>query len=378
MDRVLIVAGEKSGETYGAAVVRRFCEQRPGSSFFGVGGTKMAAEGVEILFPMEDLAVIGIFEILRELPRIRRIFSRLQDEVRNRRPAAAVLIDSPDFNLRLAKKLHALGVPVLYYISPTVWAWRPGRLKKIKRTVAKMCLIFPFEEKIYAAAGIPARFVGHPLLERVRTVMTRSEFFETYRLEPKKKFIVLLPGSRKSEIRFHMPTLAEAVRCLARQVPAQFGLVLAEDLDPAVVKGFLPPGGPRIDIFRREAYEAIAAADLALSACGTANLEAALLGTPLIAFYRISPLTYAAGKRFVKTPLYSIVNILARERLVPELIQRDFTAENLVREATTLLEQADLRNRMKERFRDIRAGLGTETASENVARELALLMDRDR
>jgi lipid-A-disaccharide synthase len=377
-DAVLIIAGEKSGETYGAAVVRRFLDRHPETSFFGIGGTNMAEAGVEVLFPMEDLAVIGVFEILGDLPRIGRIFSRLRNEVRLRRPAAALLIDSPDFNLRLAKRLRALGVPVLYYVSPTVWAWRPGRLKKIRKYVAKMCLIFPFEETIYAEAHIPARFVGHPLLERVRATRTRDQFFETHRFDSGKKFVALLPGSRKGEIRFHLPTLVEAVRRLDRLVPAQFGLILAEDLDPSLVEKALPAGGPPIAVLRGEPYEALAAADLALSSCGTANLEAALLGTPLVAFYRLSSLTYAAGKRFVTTPFYSIVNILARERLVPELIQNKFTPDNLVREARALLEEAALRERMKKGFNEIRTRLGTSPASENVAHELAVLMGLDR
>ncbi len=181
---LLIVAGEKSGENYGASVVRRFRERNPEVSFFGIGGTKMAAEGVDILFPMEDLAVVGVFEIFSQLPRIRKIFFRIQDEIKARRPAAAVLIDSPDFNLRLAKRLHKLQVPVLYYISPTVWAWRRGRLKTIKKNVSQMCLIFPFEEDIYKKEGIPARFVGHPLLERVHTAFGKEEFIERYGLDP--------------------------------------------------------------------------------------------------------------------------------------------------------------------------------------------------
>ncbi|MCX6562748.1 MAG: lipid-A-disaccharide synthase [Candidatus Aminicenantes bacterium] len=375
-DSLLIIAGEKSGENYGADVVRRFRALRPEIRFFGIGGTKMAAEGVDILVSMDALAVVGLFEVVSHLPRIRRIFNRIRSEVEIRRPAAAILIDSPDFNLRLAKKLHRLGVPVLYYIGPTVWAWRKGRLKTVKKYVRKMCLIFPFEEDIYRTAGVPARFVGHPLLERVRVAFGRDEFLSKYGLDPDKKLIVILPGSRRSEIRFHMPVLAEALERIRREVPSQFVFILAEDLDPGILEPLLPPGAPDIKILGENAYEAMAAADLVLSACGTANLETALLETPLVAFYRLSTLTYRAGVKLVKVKDYSIVNILAGERIVPELIQRDFTADNLVREAKTILGSADLRSAMKARFRRIKSLLGRDSASANVALELNALIRR--
>lgn len=375
-DSLLIIAGEKSGENYGAAVVRRFKALHPEIGFFGIGGTKMAAEGVDILVSMDALAVVGLFEVVSHLPRIRRIFNRIRSEIESRRPAAAVLIDSPDFNLRLAKKLHRLGVPVLYYIGPTVWAWRKGRLKTVKKYVREMCLIFPFEEDIYRTAGVPARFVGHPLLERVRVAFGRDEFLSKNGLDPDKKLIVILPGSRRSEIRFHMPVLAEALVRIRKEVPSQFVFILAEDLDPGILEPWLPPGAPDIKILGENGYEAMAAADLVLSACGTANLETALLETPLVAFYRLSTLTYRAGVKLVKVKDYSIVNILAGERIVPELIQRDFTADNLVREAKTILGSEDLRSAMKARFRRIKSLLGREAASANVALELDALIRR--
>lgn len=375
-DSLLIIAGEKSGETYGAEVVRRFRAIHPGIRFFGIGGTKMAAEGVDILVPMDALAVVGLFEVVSHLPRIRRIFNRIRREVETRRPAAAVLIDSPDFNLRLAKKLHRLGVPVLYYIGPTVWAWRKGRLKTVKKYVREMCLIFPFEEDIYRKAGVPARFVGHPLLERVRAVFGRDEFLSRNGMDPDKKLIVIMPGSRRSEIRFHMPVLVEALKKIRQEIPAQFVFVLAENLDPGILQTRLPRDVPDIKILGENAYEAMAAADLVLSACGTANLETALLETPLIAFYRLSSLTYKAGVKLVKVKDYSIVNILAGKRIVAELIQRDFTADNLVREAKTILGSEDIRSAMKDEFRRIKSLLGRDSASANVAGELDALIRR--
>jgi lipid-A-disaccharide synthase len=374
MATALIIAGEKSGENYGAAVVRRIKEINPAITFFGIGGKNMEAAGVDILFPMESLAVVGIAEVIGQLPRIRKIFGKIRREVRSRMPAAALLIDSPDFNLRLAKRLWKLDVPVLYYISPTVWAWRAGRLKIIRRYVRKMLLIFPFEEAIYRKARISSRFVGHPLLERVRTAFGRENFCRRYGLDPEKKIIALLPGSRRSEIRYHLPVLVEAVKKLRRDRPVQFVLIRSEDLDPDFLQHFIPQDLKDLKVIGENAYEALAAADLALSACGTANLEAALLGTPLVAFYRLSPLTYFAGVKLVKIKLYSIVNILAGEDIIPELIQRDFTADNLVREAKRVLESQELRSAMKSRFAKIRAELGQEPASKNVADELARLI----
>jgi lipid-A-disaccharide synthase len=371
---ILIIAGEKSGENYGAAVVRELRDFRPEASFFGIGGKNMAEAGVEIIVPMKALAVMGLAEIVTELPRLRGIFRQILAEVKTRRPAAAILIDSPDFNLRLAKRLKRAGVPVLYYISPTVWAWRKGRLRTIKAAVRKMLLIFPFEQKIYENAGIPHRYVGHPLIERVRTAFGRETFCAKHGFDPARPLITLLPGSRKGEIIRHMTTLREAASVLEAERRAQFVLLQAEDLDPALLPELLAGPGPDIHLLQEDGYEAVAASDAVLSACGTANLEAALLGTPLVAFYKISPLTYAVGRPFVRIRDYSIVNILAGRRIIPELIQKEMTAAALVRETLRILDDALARREMKEAFAAIRSSLGTERASENAARELAALL----
>ncbi|MGB8952431.1 MAG: lipid-A-disaccharide synthase [Candidatus Aminicenantales bacterium] len=371
---LFIVAGEKSGENYGANLVRQFKKRWPSSRFFGIGGSGMEAEGVEILFPMEDLAVVGVVEILSHLPRIRRIYHQLIGEVKRRKPSAAVLIDSPDFNLRLAKRLKKISVPVLYYISPTVWAWRPGRLKTIKKNVAKMLLIFPFEEGLYREKEIPARYIGHPLLERIHVTLDKEAFAQKYGLDPQKKIITLLPGSRRSEIRFHMPVLVRAVEKLHRALPCQFLLVLAGNPDSDFLNKTIPPGLNDFKILTEDGYAAMASSDLILSACGTANLEAALLGTPFISFYRISPLTYYAGVRLVKISHFSIVNILAGTKIIPELIQRRFTAENVFQEARTILNSKQIQDEMKSNLGRIRALLGEAHASENAAQELDRLI----
>lgn len=375
MKPILIVAGESSGERYGAGLVREFHKLRPEAAFFGIGGRLMAEEGVEILFSVNELSLMGVFEVLSHIPRVRGILRRLGREAAERDIAAAVLIDSPDFNLRLAAKLRKAGVPVLYYISPTVWAWRAGRLKSIRKAVSKMMLIFPFEEKIYETAGIPATFVGHPLLERIGTKADRNEFISHYKLDPGRKLIAILPGSRRSELRFHGPVLAEAMDRIRRLIPVQFILLQAENLGRDELEKAFPGGLGGMTVIEQDAYDAMAAADLAMAACGTATLEAALLGTPVLSFYRISPLTYFAGRPLVRIGHYCIVNILAGKTVIPELIQRDFTSENLTREAIKILSSEEVRAGMKADFRRIRHDLGVRRASENAAHELDRLIN---
>jgi len=370
MKSVLIVTGESSGDLYGADLVREFRRRHTDINFFGVGGQRLAEEGVEICSSIKELSAVGIFEVIARLPQIRRVFTRLEKEIQARNPAAAVLIDSPDFNLRLAKKLHKAGIPVLYYISPTVWAWRKGRLKVIREVVTRMCLIFPFEKELYAASGIPAVFVGHPLRDRVRTSLNRDEFLAKYSLPREGPLVALLPGSRMTEIKNHLPVLIAAARELKAEFPVHFLLVLAENIDKDSIQRYLPAGEKEIHVLTADRYDAIAQADLVLAACGTANLEAALLGTPLVAFYRLSPLTYYPFRRLVRIRAYSIVNILAAKAVVPELIQGRFSSSRLAREARKLLFSAEKRAMMKEEFRRVAAGLGQEKASSSVAREL--------
>lgn len=375
---VLIIAGENSGEKYGAGLVHQFKKINPSFTFFGIGGKQMSAEGVEIISPMEELAVVGAIEIISHLPRIKRIFTRIKGETLIRKPAASVLIDSPDFNIRIAKKLKKLSIPVLYYISPTVWAWREARLKTIKKTVDKMLLIFPFEKKIYESWQIPAVYVGHPLKERVKISFTKEEFFSKHRLDPEKKLIAVLPGSRKSEIKYHLPVVVKAMQRILQEYSVQFVLVLAENLGINMISKHIPPDHDHLKIITEDNYEAIASSDVVLSSCGTANLEAALLETPTISFYRLSPLTYYAGVRFIRIANYSIVNILAGEKIIPELIQKHFTPENIYRETKKILDSAEIRSEMISRFKKIKSMLGTKKASQNAARELEKLISQTK
>ena len=377
MDSILIIAGENSGEKYGANLVNQFKQDYPRSQFkfWGIGGQEMEAAGVKLHFSVKDLAVVGIFEIISHLPRLKRIMQHIAHTAKDIRPRAAVLIDSPDFNLRLARKLKRLSIPVLYYVSPTVWAWRKNRLRSIKKYVTKMMLIFPFEEQIYADRKIPAVYIGHPLLEKLHTSLTKKKFFQKYELNPHKKLIALLPGSRQIEIRNHMPALIKAVEEIRTGYTCQFLLLCAENLSVSFLKNYIPPGVGNIKILHSDHYDALAASDLALSACGTANLEAALLETPVIAFYKVSNLSYAIGIRFVKIKYYSIVNILAGTPIIPELIQKNFTAKNLSRQVSRLLGSPALQTEMINKFKEIRSSLGEKKASAHAAGELGRLLD---
>jgi len=375
MTSILIVAGEQSGERYGAGLMREFKLLRPSTRFFGIGGSGMAEEGADLIFSIKDLALVGVFEIIAHIPRLFGILRRLEMETRSRRPAAAVLIDSPDFNLRLARRLKRLGIPILYYVSPTVWAWRRSRLRSIRRLIHRMLLIFPFEEKIYSDSGIPATFVGHPLLDRIPDRTDKATARRRHGLDPTRPLIALLPGSRPSEIRFHMPILMAAAQDLILRRDVECALILADNLDQGMVVDRIPPEiRSRVRLISKDGIAVLAAADAALSACGTANLEAALLEIPVAAFYRISPLTYALGMRMVRIRRYSIVNILAGRDLIPELIQRNFTPARLNREAEALLDSKSRREDMIKGFREIRRALGSRRASKESARQLERLL----
>lgn len=375
MDSILIIAGESSGEKYGADLVHQFKKINPSAQFIGIGGKQMVKEGVQILYSVNDLAVVGGIEIISQLPHIWKIMNGLKKKIKEKKPLAAVLIDSPDFNLRLAKTLKKLSIPVLYYISPTVWAWRKSRLKSIKKTVSQMMLIFPFEEEIYHEHNIPAVYIGHPLQEKIRVSLSPKEFYQKYGLDSHEKLITILPGSRKSEIKYHMPILIKAAEKIRNKYHAQFIALAAENLDVDFLTSFIPSSFlANITILTEDSYNAMAFSDIVLSACGTANLEAALLGTPVISFYRLSPLSYFFGVKFIKIKNYSIVNILSGKKIIPELIQRNFTPENIFLETKNILESKKIRSEMVAQLKTIRNILGAKIASQNAAQELEKLI----
>jgi lipid-A-disaccharide synthase len=365
--RLLISCGEPSGELYGSELVRHLRHGVAGLEVFGLGGDRLEAQGAGLVAHVRELAVVGLIEVVRHLRRFRQIFHELLDEVDRRRPDLAVLVDYPDFNLRLASELHRRRIPVIYYVSPQVWAWRPGRLRSMKTWVRHALVIFPFEEAVYRDAGIPVTFVGHPLVDLVRPAPDSRSFLESTGLRPERPLVGLLPGSRPQEVAHNLPPLEAAVSELARRRPdLQFVLAAAPSLDVAGLERRLRSSPVRV--VPNAAHEVLSAATVAIVASGTATVEAALLGTPMVVVYRLSPLTYALGRPFVKVSRFAMANLIAGRSVVPELIQGDFTPTRVVAETSRLLDDPVLRDRMRSGLREVRERLGAPGASARAAR----------
>jgi lipid-A-disaccharide synthase len=327
----------------------------PGLEGFGLGGDRLEAQGLRLVAHVRDLAVVGLLEVLSHLRRLKTVFRQLLMEVDRDRPDVAVLVDYPDFNLRLARELRRRGVPVVYYVSPQVWAWRKGRLRTIRETVARMLVIFPFEESLYREAGVPVTFVGHPLVDLVRPTPDPSS---------------LLPGSRPKEVAYNLPPLAAAVPLIRAARPdAQFLLALAPSLEPRVVEG--PLWGLDVPVVKDQTAAVLSSASLALVASGTATVETALFGTPMVVVYRVSPLTYALGRRFLQVPHFAMVNLIAGRRVVPELEQRHFTPERVADEALRLLSEPGAADEMRQELARVRGLLGGPGASGRAADAVA-------
>jgi len=373
MPRLLVSSGEASGELYGAELVRHVRALTGPLEVFGLGGDRLAAEGTTLVAHVRDLAVVGLLEVVSHLPRLRGIFSSLLREVERRPPDLAVLIDYPDFNLRLARELRKRGVRVVYYVSPQVWAWRRGRIRTIRETAEKMLVIFPFEEDLYREAGVPVSFVGHPLVEHVRPAADPAAFVREIGFDPARPVVAVLPGSRPKEVRHILPGLAGAIGILAARHPGlQFVVAQAPALDASLYAAVA--SRPDVRLVRGRAHEALSAASVGLVASGTATVEAAILGTPMVVVYRLSPLTYALGKPLVRVPHYAMANLIAGRRIVPELVQADFTPERVAEEAGALLTDAALRERVRADLAEVRRRLGGPGASARAAAEIGALL----
>ena len=366
LPRLLISCGEPSGDLYGAELLRHLRLDQPGLAAFGVGGDRLADQGVSLTAHVRDLAVVGILEVIRHIPTIRRSFSRVVAELDRQRPDAAVLVDYPDFNLRLAQELRQRAVPIIYYVSPQVWAWKRGRIRTIRDTVSRMVVIFPFEKALYEAASVPVTYVGHPLVDLVHPAPDRHAFLTGLRLDPARPVIALLPGSRTTEVANNLPPLIEAAGLVLRSRPeVQFVLAAAPLLDAATLRARC--SGVPIRVVANETHAVVGAADVALVASGTATVETALLGTPMVVVYRVAPITYALGRRFVRVAHFAMVNLIAEREVVPELIQSDFTASRVAEEALSLLTDPRRAERMREDLADVRRRLGAPGASARAA-----------
>lgn len=345
----LVSAGEASGDLYASGVVERLSAIFPSADFYGCAGPKLVAAGVTPVLHSADLAVVGLAEVVRHLPRIYGQYRKLIHFAEQHRPDAALLTDSPDFHLRLARHLKRLNVPVFYLVAPQAWAWRPGRVKIIREFVDKLFCLFPFEEAWFRQRGVDATYIGHPLATMVRPKSSRDEFFELHRLDPSTRLIALLPGSRVGEARRHLPILLDSVAVLRRRFALSVVLATPQGFraGEALSKYRERMEALSIKVIENEAWDCIGHADLALAASGTVTIEAAVLGTPMVTFYKVNPLTWYGGRHLVKVPFLSMVNLIAEREIVPELIQRDMTPAHIVTAAEKLLTSDSAADRMR-------------------------------
>src|SRR5438876_8759261 len=372
-----MVAGEASGDMYGAEVARCLFRKFTDCEIYGLGGQRMRSAGVELEGDISKTAVVGPFEMVSSLGILYGVFRRIAERIEAEPPTAAILIDFPDFNLRLAKRVKDAGAPVIYYISPQVWAWREGRVKQIRRLVDKMLVIFPFEEEMYRKAGVDAEFVGHPLMDMVRATKSKEEFCADYQLDPRKAIVALLPGSRRKEVRFILPTLCEAAALIAAQKPeTQFVLPIAAGLNRSLLEDIVR--SRNITIVSNDTYNAIRYARAAIVASGTATLETALLGTPEVIVYRISRATWLLGKFLLKVRLFGIVNIILGEEVVPELFQDKMTPEEVSKITLALMDDVWLQSRIRGNYEKLRRQLGEGNVAERVAEEISSAINSER
>jgi lipid-A-disaccharide synthase len=380
MPTIFISAGEASGELYGAQLASLLRQKVPQAELIGMGGERMRAAGVNCIVRAEDMAVMGFTEVVEHLPRIYGEFRKLKRAIRERRPQVAVLIDFPDFHFRLFREFHRLGIPVIYFVSPQLWAWKKHRIKLVQKYVRRMLVIFPFEEQFYRDRGVNAEFIGHPLAELPAPSVSREDFARVNSLDPAKTWIALLPGSRMREIRDHLPTIIDAARLLAEGNPSQhfeFLVPLAPTLHTdqrTQVASLIAAHSDQLTVRLISALQSTGAegaaspsagalhhARASVVASGTATVEAALIGSPFVVVYRVSPLTYAIAKRVVTVAHVAMANLIAGQRAVPELIQHDFTAQNIVQHLQPLLPDGPARESMIQGLKAVRKALEPHT-----------------
>ncbi len=374
--KILVSAGEASGDVYASKLVEAIRGRLPDAEFFGCTGPRMRAAGVRTIVDAASLAVVGLFEVVSHVPRIYKEFRSLVRAAESERPDLAILTDSPDFNLRVARRLNRLGIPVFYLVAPQVWAWRRGRLPGMRRSLQHLLCIFPFEEQFFRSHGISATYIGHPLAHFVRPELTRNEFRRRHGLNGAEPVIALLPGSRHGEVSRHLPALLDAAARIAHARPVRFLLAL-----PAGRFVQLPEltyfternSAVSIQVIEGATWDVLAWSDLALSASGTVTVEATLLGTPMVVFYRVSKLSWLAGKFLVHVPFYSMPNLIAGQAVVPELMQNEMSGERLAAEALRLLDDEAARAAMRRDLASVAARLAT--GEDPMARAAVIVED---
>jgi lipid-A-disaccharide synthase len=362
---LLISAGEASGDMYAARLATAL-QARADVRLFGMGGPLMRAAGVETVVDSADVALVGLLEVVRKMPALNRAWRTLLRETRRRRPALAILTDFPGFHLHLSRALKGMGLRNVYFVCPQFWAWRPRRVNLVRRRFVRGLCIFPFEVDFFTKAGVPVDWIGHPLVEQVHASMTREEFAARHGLNAAQPIVALLPGSRAGEMAQHLPVLVEAAARMRKAGPRQFVLGAAPGLLEEHIKPHLREGVP-IRVVENATYDVMAAADVAIVSSGTATVEAALLGVPMVVIYRVAPLTAWIARRLVRTPFFAMVNLIAERRIVPELIQDDFTPERVAGEAEALLNSPPAREQMRRDLALVRERLGPPGAIDRAA-----------
>jgi lipid-A-disaccharide synthase len=354
--RILISAGEASGEMYGAQLIEALHRFEPSIEFFGVGGERMRSAGCDTVVDAKDLAVVGISEIVSRLPKILGCYRHLISEADKRKPDLAIVIDSPAFNWRVARQMHKRGIPIVYYVCPQFWAWRQGRVKLLRKYITKALVIFPFEEKFYRDRGVDATFVGHPLADLPRPSQSRERYAAENGLDATRPWVTLMPGSRMKEVRMNLPTILEAAAKLGSS--NQYLLPIAPTIDKRFLETLMIP---RLRVhYVPDARPALYHSRGGIIASGTATVEAAMMGTPFVMVYRVSRATYLLGKPRIKVSHFAMVNLIAGEEIVPELVQQNFTAEKVVARLNEVLPYGPARDKMIEGFARVKAKLQGE------------------
>src|SRR5579862_1676895 len=370
---LLISAGEASGDMYAARLATAL-RARADVRLFGMGGPHMREAGVDIVVDSADVALVGLLEVVHKMPALNRAWRRLLAETRRRKPALAILTDFPGFHLHLSRALKHKGVRNVYFVCPQFWAWRPRRVNLVRRRFERGLCIFPFEVDFYRRHGVQVDWIGHPLVDQVHATTSRAEFAQQHNLNAAKPIVALLPGSRAGELAQHMPILMEAAAKLHASAPErQFALALASGLAPAQVNPYLRANLP-ICIVSGSTYDVLAAADVAVVSSGTATVEAALIGAPLVVIYRVAPLTAWIARRLVRTPYFAMVNLIAGKRIVPELIQDNLTPERVAEEVERLLNSSNARDVMRRELAQVRERLGPPGAIDRAADIIATMV----
>ena len=373
--QILVVAGEASGDAHAAELVAALKAHRPDLTFFGMGGSRLAAQGVELLYGAHEVNVMGITEVLPKIPRILQVMGGLARAAAERRPVCAILVDIPDFNLRLAARLKKLGIPVAYYVSPMIWAWRRGRVKTIAKLVDRMLCILPFEEDFYREAGVAARYVGSPVVEQMPSPASAATFRQKLGLPVETPTLALLPGSRMSEIRRILPSMVGAAKQLVAERPGlQVVVPVAPTIPREEIVSRFEGSGVQPVLVEGRAPEVVGASDAAIVASGTAALEAGLMQRPFVVVYRVSLVTYLVGRLMLKVAHVALVNLLAGRRVVPELLQGDMTPERIAGEIRRLWVPGTPREEMLQGLEEVRTRLGQHGAAARAAESVMELL----